>query len=344
MFGKCLDEDLERIVKNPLCGELFHSSVLITGATGLIGLSLARLFILMNEKYDADITMHLLIRSREKLNSLLGEYAQKDYIRAHTGDIISFTSFDGDIDYAFHCASITNSKMMITKPVDTILTSVNGTENILKIAIEKNVKSAVYLSSMEMYGSYDGDVHETEYGFVDPLAVRSCYPESKRMCENLCVAYYTQYSLPVKIARLAQTFGAGVLPGENRVFAQVANSAINTEDIVLRTEGTSVGNYCYIADALEGLLTILLKGNDGEAYNVVNESMSMQIREMAALVASQIAGGEISVKFEIQDLSKSGYAPETHMYLKADKLKKLGWQPVVHMTGAYQRMIEDMIL
>lgn len=342
MFGKCLDEDLKRIAENPSYGALHHSSVLITGATGLIGLSLARLFIYMNEKYCADITMHLLIRSREKLNSLLGEYAGKDYIHAHTGDIICFTSFEEDIDYVFHCASITNSKMMITKPVDTILTSVNGTENILRIAQNRNVKSAVYLSSMEMYGSYDGIVTEHELGYVNPLAVRSCYPESKRMCENLCSAFYAQYSLPVKIARLAQTFGAGILPGESRVFAQFARSAMNQTDIVLRTQGTSVGNYCYTADALEGLLTILLKGNDGEAYNVVNESMSMQIKEMAALVANEIASGKIAVKFDIQDLAKSGYAPETHMYLKADKLKSLGWKPVVHMTDAYRRMMCDM--
>ncbi|MBR3348772.1 MAG: hypothetical protein IKG55_01700, partial [Solobacterium sp.] len=112
MFGKCLDEDLERIAQNRSYDELYGSSVLITGATGLIGLSLARLFIFMNENYKADITMHLLIRSREKLNSLLGEYAEKKYIHAHTGDIISFTSLEEDIDYVFHCASITNSKMM----------------------------------------------------------------------------------------------------------------------------------------------------------------------------------------------------------------------------------------
>lgn len=342
MFGKCLDEDLKTIADKEEYRQLYGSSILISGATGLIGLSLTRLFIYMNEVCHADIQIHLCIRNEEKLRRLLGEYTDRPYIRLHTADIVFLTSVDGNIDYVFHCAGITNSKMMITRPVDTILVSVNGTENILKTALDKQVKSAVYLSSMEMYGSLDGEVDETEPGCVNPLAVRSCYPESKRLCENLCVAYHSQYALPVKIARLAQTFGAGILPGENRVFARFAKSAMAKEDIVLHTKGTSAGNYCYLSDALEALLVILLKGENGEAYNIANESMHMEIRQMAALVADEIANGQICVKFDIRELSESGYAPETHMHLKADKLRELGWTSAVGMRDAYLRMMCDM--
>ncbi len=342
MFGKCLDQDLQRIADNPRYEGIHHSSVLITGATGLVGLQLTRLFIYMNETRNAQIIIHLCIRNQKKLADLLGEYIDKDYIRLHISDIQSLTGIDEKIDYIFHCASITNSKMMITYPVDTILTSVIGTENILRIAHEHQVRSAVYVSSMEVYGSYNGPVSETDYGFVDPLAVRSCYPEGKRMCENLCIAYHSQYDVNVKIARLAQTFGAGILPGENRVFAQFARSAVNREDIVLHTEGKSEGNYCYTADALEGLLTILLYGKNAEAYNVCNEKMHMAIHEMAELVAKEIAQGEIKVRIELLDPSISGYASETHMFLSSDKLRALGWAPVYDMPEAYRRMISDM--
>lgn len=100
---------------------------------------------------------------------------------------------------------------------------------------------------MEVYGSFteaNHNVTETELGYINPLAVRSNYPESKRLCENMCVAYYPEYKVPVKIACLLQTFGAGILSGENRVFAQFAKNAIEGKDIVLHTKGLSEGNYC----------------------------------------------------------------------------------------------------
>ena len=181
---------------------------------------------------------------------------------------------DDKIDHIIHCASITTSKVMISRPVDVIRTSLNGTENLLELAKEKQVRSMVYVSSMEMYGALnlqnDQMVTEEMTGYLNPLALRSNYPESKRMCENMCVAYGTQYEVPVKIARLAQTFGAGVLPGENRVFAQFARSAMKGSDIVLHTEGKSEGNYCYTADAVRALLTILVKGENMQAYNAVS--------------------------------------------------------------------------
>lgn len=144
------------------------------------------------------------------------------------------------VDYIFHCASVTASKVMINNPVETLLTSIDGTKNVLNFARESSCKSVVYVSSMEMYGSFaeaNNNVTETELGYINPLAVRSNYPESKRLCENMCVAFWSEYGVPVKIARLSQTFGAGILSGENRVFAQFARSAIEGKDIVLHTRG-----------------------------------------------------------------------------------------------------------
>lgn len=128
---------------------------------------------------------------------------------------------------------------MVTKPVETICVAVDGTRNILELAKENDVKSVVYISSMEVYGSPDASlpyVSENDYGYVDILNVRSCYPEGKRMCECLCTSYAHEYNLPIKIARLAQTFGAGVSKNETRVFAQFARSLINEEDIILHTK------------------------------------------------------------------------------------------------------------
>ena len=152
-----------------------------------------------------------------------------------------------------------------------------------------------------------------------------------------------EYNVPVKIARLAQTFGAGILPGENRVFAQFARSAMNGEDIVLHTKGLSEGNYCYTRDAIKGILLLLVRGNKGEAYTVANSKSNMRIRDMAEMVAKEIAGGKIKVIFDIpKDNLTYGYAPDVKMKLNSDKLQALGWKAEVDMFEAYTRMIESM--
>ena len=146
---------------------------------------------------------------------------------------------------------------------------------------------------------------------------------------NMCVAYYSEYGISVKIARLAQTFGAGILPGENRVFAQFARSVINNSDIVLNTKGQSEGNYCYTRDCIIGLFTILLRGKNAEAYNVSNLETYITIAEMVTLMADKIAEGRIKVIFDILEDNSFGYAVDTKMKLNSDKLQELGWKPKI---------------
>lgn len=338
MHNNVLEEDLKYIAEYNLpYEELKGHAVLVTGATGLIGASLVRAFLTIG-----NIKVLAFVRNIEKAKSILPDNESLGYI---VGDITKPIITDGPVDYIFHCASVTTSKVMVEKPVETLLTSIDGTKNILDLANEKNVKSMVYISSMEMYGSFDNlshDVTECDLGYIDPLKVRSNYPESKRVCENMCVAYMAEYGVPVKIARLAQTFGAGILPGENRVFAQFARSAINGQDIILHTKGLSEGNYCYTRDCMTGLLTILLKGKNGEAYNVANPASHTTIANMAKMVADRIANGKIKVVFDIPETNTFGYAADTKMKLSSDKLQSLGWKPEIGLEEAYRRMISDM--
>ena len=304
---------------------------------------LCKFFLTMNEMYKSEIKIYVLVRNEDKFNILFPKQLERNDLKVICGDITNKLNVPYQIDYVFHCASVTASKYMISNPVETIMTSVEGTHNMLELAKEKKVKSFVYVSSMEMYGSFTDlghDVKESDLGYIDPLAVRSNYPESKRLCENMCIAYLKEYGVPVKIARLAQTFGAGVLPGENRVFAQFARSAIRKEDIVLHTKGLSEGNYCYTTDAIKGLLTIATRGEVGEAYNVSNPETHTTIADMAKMVCNEIAGGEIKVVFDIPDTNEFGYAADTRMKLDSSKLQALGWKPEVGLKEAYIRLIE----
>ena len=334
------EEDLQYIKKYPLTYyQLKDKTVLVTGATGLIGFQLVKALLTIG-----NIHIIALIRNKEKAEKI---YTIEDMkkISFIIGDVGEQIIIDEDIDYIFHCAAVTTSKLMVNSPVETILTSVNGTNNILNIAKEKNTKSVVFISSMEMYGSFEdnsNEITEEKIGYIDPLKVRSNYPESKRLCENLCIAYLHEYNVPVKIARLAQTFGAGILPWENRVFAQFAKSAINGTDIVLHTKGLSEGNYCYTRDCITGLLTILLKGENGEAYNIVNPKSHTTIANMAAMVAEKIANNKIKVIYDIPETNTFGYAADTKMKLNSDKLQSLGWNPQIDLEESYRKMIVQM--
>lgn len=339
MRRNVLQEDLKYISNYDLpYQQMKGKSVLVTGATGLIGVSIVRALLTIG-----NIRVIAFVRNLEKAQTIYGNLVSPN-LKIYISDITDEIKMEEPVNYIFHCASITTSKTMIEKPVETILTSVDGTNNILNFAREKKCESVVYVSSMEVYGSFDisKEIREEELGYINPLKVRSNYPESKRLCENMCVAYYSEFEVPVKIARLAQTFGAGILQGENRVFAQFAKSAINSEDIILHTKGLSEGNYCYTRDCMTGLLTILLKGENGEAYNISNPECHTSIADMAKMVAEKIAGNRIKVIYDIPETDTFGYAADTKMKLNSDKLQKLGWSPSIGLEEAYRRMISDM--
>ena len=183
---------------------------------------------------------------------------------------------------------------------------------------------------------------EEKTGIIDHLNARSSYSESKRMCECLCASYSSEYGVRVKIARLAQTFGAGIPLSDNRLPMQLARAAAMGRDIVLHTEGKSISNYVYLTDAITGILTILERGTPGHAYNVCNDKETRSVREIAELVAREVADGKISVKTEIPK-QNMGYASDVNMYLDSDKLRNLGWQSEVEMAEAYRRLEEYLL-
>jgi nucleoside-diphosphate-sugar epimerase len=343
---KILQEDLNIIADSNLpWDKIDNAAIFITGATGLIGASLVRALLCASRKNDMNIKILAAVRNIEKAKKIYGYLLEREELQLIVGDITEKFDVKCDVDYIFHCASVTASKVMVEQPVETLTTAILGTKNILDLAIEKKVKSFVYVSSMEMYGSFNSLnclVSESDLGYINPLNVRSNYPESKRVCENMCIAYMSEYDVPVKIARLAQTFGAGILPDENRVFAQFARSAMNGEDIVLHTEGKSEGNYCYTRDTVTGLITILIKGSNGEAYNVTNPDTHTSIGDMAKMVSEQLTNGKIKVVFDIPESNKYGYAADTKMKLSSDKLQSLGWKPKVGLLEAYKRLIASL--
>ena len=338
-----LEEDFDKITKRDISWDaLRNSSFVITGATGLIGSLIVKYLLYANRTMNFGANIYAVVRNVEKADKIFAE-EKTDALTYVVADLTKEkVNCEGDCDYIVHAAAVTASKVMVSDPVGTICTSIDGTEKMLQLAVEKKAKAFIYISSMEIYGqpTVGGKTAEKDLGYVDIENVRSCYPEGKRMCECLCTAYAAQYGVNVISARLAQTFGAGILPTENRVFAQFARSVMRGENIVLHTTGESEGNYVYTADAIAAIMTLLVKGKAGEAYNIANEDSHITIRNMAELVAREIAGEKIKVVIDIPEDSVSlGYAPPVKMWLDASKMRELGWKPEIGLVEAYKRMI-----
>lgn len=338
-----LEEDFDKITKRDISWDaLRNSSFVITGATGLIGSLIVKYLLYANRTMNFGANIYAVVRNVEKADKIFAE-EKTDALTYVVADLTKEkVNCEGDCDYIVHAAAVTASKVMVSDPVGTICTSIDGTEKMLQLAVEKKAKAFIYISSMEIYGqpTVGGKTAEKDLGYVDIENVRSCYPEGKRMCECLCTAYAAQYGVNIISARLAQTFGAGILPTENRVFAQFARSVMRGENIVLHTTGESEGNYVYTADAIAAIMTLLVKGKAGEAYNIANEDSHITIRNMAELVAREIAGEKIQVVIDIPEDSVSlGYAPPVKMWLDASKMRELGWKPEIGLVEAYKRMI-----
>ncbi len=333
------EEDLDRIASTIADLGFNKKTFFITGATGLVGSILVKALCWANEHYALKNRIIAQLRNPDKGDQVFDGYTGIAYC---VGDIRDPIQWDGEVDYIIHAASETKSKNMVEYPIETLWTTLSGSKNVLDFAKAKHAAKVVYLSSMEAFGSVDFDGRATEdmLGTVDLTKPRSCYPESKRMVENMCACFHAEYGVPVSIVRLAQTFGAGVPADDTRVFAQFARSAMREEDIVLHTQGTSWGNYVYTADAATAIFTVLKKGKDGECYTVANESTSMQIRDMAALVADEIANGKIHVVIDIPEGANFGYAADTKLRLDASKMRGLGWTAKVGLEEMYRRMMK----
>lgn len=343
MFDKSYLGECEALLSNVNIpwNDLAGKNLFVTGGTGLVGSGLIRALLRANRAMGLDLKVYALVRSSEKAKAMLPEDAALTLLE---GDLEQLPQVEASIQYVVHAASPTASSYFMEHPVETVKAAVLGTMNILDMAKNKGVESFVYLSSMEVYGENDEDtpVYEENAVLTKPLSVRSCYPQSKLLCENLCVDYAHEYGLSCKAIRLAQTFGPGIPQSDNRVFAQFARSAIQKTDIVLQTPGLTKQTYLYTEDAVSAILTVLLKGGAGQVYNAANPANYCAIREMAEMVAQKLAGGEIAVTVNTSPEAAAKYPPTHKWNLSADKLMALGWQPTADLEHIYRMLIADM--
>jgi UDP-glucuronate decarboxylase len=335
-------EDLEYVcsVEKIQWEKLRFKTIVVTGATGLIGSTLIKALSFVSKKRNLNMSVIGIYRNEDKLNNVYKNF-ENDNITFVKGDVLNFPNISENVDYIVHTANPTSSKFFVSHPVETIDTALNGTLNILEFAKNKNISSLVYLSTMEIYGvpSKGTKINENQAGQFDSQKIRNCYPLSKQLSENLCNAFASEYGLNIKNIRLTQTFGPGVDYNDGRVFAEFARCAIEKKDIVLKTKGETERSYLYTIDAVVGILLVMLNGEKGKSYNIANEKTYCSIYDMAQIVAHMY---EVNVVIKEQDISKMGYADTLFMNLDTTRIKELGWSAKYGLQEMFRRMITIM--
>lgn len=315
-------------------------TVLVTGATGFVGSVFIKALLVANERLDNQTIIVAAVRDVCKAKIIFDGFDSSQLTYYEVGNFSQPQEFAiENVDYILHGAAITQSKLMIERPTEVINAAYTGTREMLELSM-KRAASMIYLSSMEYYGTLPEGVIATEdkLGYIDLSKPRTSYPESKRMCECLCNVYASQYDVQACSARLANSFGAGILPSEGRAFMQFAKSALAGKNIVLKTKGLSENNHVNVIDAVRALMFLLTKGVPGEAYNVSNEASHGTIREMAELAANTLGDGSSKVVIDFDEDNSAGYAPDVHLKMSSAKLETLGWKPKYEIKDSFEQL------
>lgn len=319
---------------------LNHKTFMISGSTGLIGRFFVDVLMYMNLNKGYDFKFILLGRNEAKGQVIFTSYLKHPNFKFVECDVNQKIIIDEKVDYILHLASNTHPRAYSSDPIGTITTNVIGTYNLLNYAVEHHCERFLMASTVEVYGESRNDVEsfdEKYLGYIDCNTLRAGYPESKRCSESLCQAFINQEKLDVVIARLSRVYGPTMNLNDSKALSQFILNSVNGENIVLKSEGTQLFSYTYVADAVSAILFLLDKGVCGEAYNVSDKQSNIHLKDLAKKLAD-ISGTQ--VVFELPDqLEKRGYSTATKAVLNSEKIQKIGWKAMYDINKGLEETI-----
>jgi UDP-glucuronate decarboxylase len=340
-------EDLESIANAPIDWQKFNGkTVLVSGANGFLPAYMVEtLLFLMYKKIITGLKILALVRNLTKAKARFKYYLNRKELLFINQDVCNFFEIPDKIDFIIHAASQASPKYFGTDPVGTLKANTVGTINLLNIARINNVESFLFFSTSEVYGSMSEDkipTRENEYGYLDPTNVRSCYAESKRMGETICVSYLHQYGIPVKIIRPFHTYGPGMALDDGRVHADFISDIVNNRDINMKSDGSAIRSFCYLSDATRGFFKVLLDGGAGEAYNIGNRNNEISIINLANLLVNMFPEKKLRV---IKQKASEGYLQSKIIRNSPDitKANAIGWFPEISLEDGFFRTIMSYI-
>ncbi len=338
-------EDVRFVAELDLPWDRFEGkTVMLSGATGLIGSFLVD--VLMEKcLHGLNCKIYALSRDENKFRSRFVKYTydnRLEYVKYDANEPLTLDEIV-TVDYILHLASNTHPLMYSTDPIGTITTNVFGLKNLLDFAVNHNCTRFAFASSNEMYGENRGDVElfdEDYCGYINCNTLRAGYPESKRCGEALCQAYRSQRKLDIVIPRITRSYGPTMNMSDTKALSQFIKRGLSGEDIVLKSAGTQLYSYTYVADAVSGLLTVVLRGESGEAYNIADLGGNVLLSDLAGYIADYVG---TKVVFEVPDVEEAaGYSKATKALLDGTKLRNLGWFPKYDINTGIIRTMEIM--
>ena len=347
--NQIIRKDLEHISYANLPWEILRNKIiLITGGSGFLASYLVKSLLTVGRLYQLNLKVICLARSLRSVESRLSSYLEDPDLSIVLHDISQpLPNNFPRADYIIHSASQASPKYYGIDPVGTLLANSVGTMYLLNHAVKSHTEKFLFFSSGEVYGvplNPNRLIGEQDYGYLDPINVRSCYAESKRVGETMCAAWGQQHGLHTSVVRPFHTYGPGMALDDGRVFADFVADVVAKRNIVLKSDGLAQRPFCYIADATIGFLTVLLSGSKAEAYNVANPDAEISIRDLAVLVANLFPERDIGVNFEVP-VSNNAYlkSPISRSCPSIEKIKALEWKPTVSLHDGFRRTIESYL-
>lgn len=326
--------------------ELQNSKILVTGAYGMIASYFMYFLLYLNEVHNFQIDIWVIVRKEEKLRNRFGEYADREYFHCKIQELDREIEIEEKMDYIVHAASLASPQYYNSIPTQVMLPNVIGTYYLLEYAKKCELKKFLFFSSSEIYGKQDERLEknydETVIGVLDPMDVRNCYAESKRMGENMCLDYHEEYGVKTSSVRIFHTFGPTMdVWHDERAFAEFVANVIDRKNIAMKSAGTAKRPFCYITDAICAFLLILLDDESGQVYNMCNEENYVSIHELAETLVGLFPERDLKVE-QVSREDSSTYVPkkdENSVTADSGKLKRIGWRPKITVSKGFERTI-----
>lgn len=341
-----IQADLDRILAANLPWERFAGkTVLVAGAAGFLAAYVVETLLRLNETRGLEpVRVIALVRQAEAAQRRFAQYQGREDLRFLYQDVCEPLALKDPVHFILHAASPATPRAFGKDPLGTFDANVLGTRNLLERAAHDGVEGFLFLSSGEVYGLGNDQIiptHEDAFGYLDPALVRACYGEGKRAGETLCACFAAQRGVPATMARIFHTYGPGMPLGDGRVFTDFVADVLVGRDLVMRSDGQASRAFCYLADAVEGFFTILLKGTSGKAYNVGNDQAELKIRDLADLLVSLEPDQGLQVRKEGQVDGTYLPSPIQRGCPDVGRLRDLGWMPRVAPEEGFRRTIQS---
>lgn len=323
-----------------------NKNILLVGATGAISSYLGKFFIYLLKNKTVNFKLTLTARNE---SSLKRHYLDSDklFFNHIYLDVKNPFQINEEFDYIIFAAGNADPKNIVNNPLDIIHTNYLGLHNTIEFAKKQSKTKIIFFSTREIYGVVPNKsiIEENDIGILDPLSFRSCYPEIKKLCENMLECAADIYpNLSYSILRLAHIYGPGMnIHNDGRIMNDLVEMTLKGQGIKLLSDGSAIRAFCYVSDAITAIVKSMLVHDHKSVFNIANETEPKTIREVVSLIQELFSDLIPSVSYAQSNIPSKGYFYTTRTELSTKRLESLGWKPEVLLSEGIQKTIKSYL-